>query len=277
MHTTIISIEDLATNLTQPNWVIVDCSYELSDKEAGVRQYQSGHIAGAVYAHTYHDLSGPPLTDRGRHPLPSAEKLRQLFSKLGISNDTQVVAYDRRGSVTAARLWWLLRYMGHTKAAVLDGGWAAWEAAGYPTNREEIVNVSAEFQGSPNPDMLVVIDEVLDQTCLIDSRDAKRFAGLAKGSDPVAGHIPGALNRHHPLNLDADKKMLSAELLRHQFSELLGNVPSNEATFYCGSGVSACINLLALAHAELPIGKLYVGSWSEWSRDEFRPKTTADE
>ena len=275
MYTTIISVDELAANLDQPNWVIVDCSYELSDKEAGVAQYAQTHIAGAVYAHPYHDLSGPPLTDHGRHPLPSAEKLTRVFSKLGISNDTQVIAYDRRGGMTAARLWWLLRYMGHTKAAVLNGGWAAWVAAGQPASSEAHVNASAEFSGTPNASMLVVIDDVLNQSLLIDSRDAKRFAGLAKGSDPVAGHIPGATNRHYPRNYDADKRLLSAETLRQQFADLLGDVPANEATFYCGSGVSACVNLLAMAHAGLPMGKLYVGSWSEWSRDENRPKITS--
>lgn len=274
MYTTIISADALAADLYNPSWVIVDCSYELSDKEAGVGQYEATHILGAVYAHPYHDLSGPPLTDHGRHPLPSAEKLRQVFSKLGIANNTQVIAYDRRGGVTAARLWWLLRYMGHDKAAVLDGGWAAWTAAGYPTTNEKSVNDSAEFQGEPNTDRLVVINDVLDQSLLIDSRDSKRFAGLAKGSDPVAGHIPGATNRHYPLNYDAGKKLLSAEVLQQQFSDLLGGVPSNEATFYCGSGVSACVNLLAMEHAGLPMGKLYVGSWSEWSRDADRPKIT---
>ena len=264
---TIVSPQELAKNLSNPDWVIVDCSYDLKDKEIGRVQYLESHIAGAVFAHVYQDLSGPPLTDKGRHPLPSAEQLETVFGRLGITNQTgQVIAYDRSNGQYAARLWWSLNYMGYTHVAVLDGGWHRWQAAGYPTTAGEESNSPVRFQGEPNREMLVTLEAVLDQKLLIDSRDAERYAGRAKGSDPVAGHIPGALHRHYPVNLDSNKEMRDPAELKAEFGTLFGDTPPEEVTFYCGSGVSACVNLLAMKHAGLPLGKLYVGSWSEWSR-----------
>ncbi len=275
MFKTFISVDELASNLDQANWVVVDASYELTDKAAGFEMYQAGHIPGAVYAHPFKDLSGPPLTDQGRHPLPSADQLEAVFSLLGISSDTQVIAYDNRG-ITAPRLWWLLNYMGHEKVAVLDGGIKAWKDAGHQIREGVETNEPSEFKGKANRDMLVVIDEVLDQRLLVDSRDAERFRGEASGSDPSAGHIPGAKNRHHKVNKDEAMRLRDVEALKAEFSELLGEVPSDEATFYCGSGVSACYNLLTMAHLGMKPGKLYVGSWSEWSQFEDLPKATGE-
>ena len=233
--------------------------------------YQAEHIPGAVYAHPYDDLSGPPLTDQGRHPLPSPEKLISVFSRLGISDQTQVVVYDNRG-ITAARLWWLLNYMGHDLVAVLDGGIDAWKSEGLSTSSGDESTEPSSFTGTPNRQMLVVRDEVMDQRLLVDSRNAARFLGDSAGTDATAGHIKGAVNRPHSLNKDENLKLRDSEILRQEFSNLLGEVPSEDATFYCGSGVSACQSLLTMAHIGLKPGKLYVGSWSEWSQFDELPK-----
>ena len=275
MFKTFISVSDLADHLADPDWVIVDCSYDLKDKAAGREMYQQSHIPGAVYAHPFKDLSGPPLTDQGRHPLPSEDQLEAVFSRLGISAETQVVAYDNRG-ITAPRLWWLLNYMGHDRVAVLDGGIKAWTDSGRETREGVETNEPVDFEGTANRDMLVVLDEVLEQRLLIDSRDAERFRGDSSGSDPASGHIPGAKNRHHALNKDEDLKLRNVDELKAEFAELLGDVPGEESTFYCGSGVSACHNLLTMAHIGLKPGKLYVGSWSEWSQFEELPKAVGD-
>lgn len=275
MFTTFVTVDDLLANLNEPNLVIVDCSYDLKDKAAGYEMYQRAHIPGAVYAHPFKHLSGPPLTDQGRHPLPSADQLEMVFCQLGISADTQVIAYDNRG-ITAPRLWWLLNYMGHDKVAVLDGGIDAWVAAGQATNDGIEKNEPGDFEGTAKREMLVVLEEVLDQRLLIDSRDPDRFRGDSSGSDPAAGHIPGAKNRHHALNKTESLTLRDAEDLKSEFAELLGDVPSEEATFYCGSGVSACHNLLTMAHLGMKPGKLYVGSWSEWSQFEDLPKVSGD-
>jgi len=271
MFTTFVSVSELLENLDRPDWVVVDASYELKDKSAGYEMYQAGHIPGAVYAHPFKDLSGPPLTDQGRHPLPSEDQLEMVFTRLGISAETQVIAYDNRG-ITAARLWWLLNYMGHQKVAVLDGGIKAWVDAGHETKTGIETNDPGDFEGKANRDMLVVLEEVLEQRLLVDSRDAERFRGDSSGSDPAAGHIPRAKNRHHALNKDENLLLRDAEELKSEFAELLGDVPSEETTFYCGSGISACQNLLTLAHLGMKPGKLYVGSWSEWSQFEDLPK-----
>ena len=275
MHTTLVSVEELAANLNNSKWIIVDASYVLKDKAAGYEMYQKAHIPGAVYAHPFKHLSGPPLTDQGRHPLPSSDQLETVFSRLGISADTQVVAYDN-GGITAPRLWWLLKYMGHENVAVLDGGIQAWVDAGHETSAGIETNTPSDFEGEAKREMLVVLDEVLAQRMLIDSRNPERYRGDSSGSDPAAGHIPGAKNRHHADNKDEDLKLRDVETLRQEFQELIGDVPSEEVTFYCGSGVSACHNLLTMAHLGMKPGKLYVGSWSEWSQFEDLPKVSGD-
>ncbi|MEM7801671.1 MAG: sulfurtransferase [Chloroflexota bacterium] len=268
MFTTIISTQNLEKHLNDPNWVIVDCSYDLKEKEKGRERYLVSHIPGAVFVHVYRNLSGPPLTDKGRHPLPSPKALSDLFSKIGVSANTQVVAYDDSAGAYAARLWWSLNYMGHQKVAVLDGGFSAWVAEGRATSAGDEFNDPVDFQGSPQKDRLVVLDEVLERPLLIDSRDSDRYFGLAKGSDPVAGHIPGAAHYHYVQSLTGEKKLKPSDELKTTFEELLGDTPPEEVTFYCGSGISACVSLLAMTHAGLPMGKLYVGSWSEWSREK---------
>lgn len=264
-YTTLIDADTLGAQLGAADWCLVDCRFDLNDTDHGRREYVQAHIPGAVYAHLDHDLSGPPVTDRGRHPLPSAAALRATFSRWGIGPQTQVVAYDSAGGMLAGRLWWMLRYMGHTAVAVLDGGWQAWQAAGLPVIGGVETRTTVEFRGEPHPERLVTLDEVDAQPRLIDSRDAARYRGEAAGPDPRAGRIPGAAHRHWAENLTDDGKMRPRGELEADLVARFAGVPSADITWYCGSGVSACLNILAQVHAGLPEGRLYVGSWSEWS------------
>lgn len=268
MFTTIIDVPTLVNNLDLPNWVIIDCRFDLANVDYGETAYAEAHIPGAVYAHLDRDMSGPPVTDNGRHPLPSVEQMRAVFGRFGIAPDSQVILYDQVGGVYASRLWWMLRYMGHFAVAVLDGGWQAWQAQDGAQEAGTNSNPATEFVGEPQTEMLVVMADVPDQPLLVDSRAADRYRGEVEPIDPVAGHIPGAINYFYQRNWDQDKRFLPASQLRSQFDALLEGQDSAETTFYCGSGVSACVNLLAMTHAGLPTAKLYVGSWSEWSREQ---------
>ncbi len=263
-YTTLIAAQTVADHLGDPHWILVDCRFDLSDHEVGYQAYLQQHIPGAVYAHLDNDLSGPPLKDRGRHPLPAPEALNALFRRLGINPESQVVVYDDSGGAYAARLWWMLRYMNHQSVAVLDGGWPAWVRQQFPTHRGNEQNPTGRFQGASRRDRLVTIAEIPTVPLLVDSRAPERYAGIVEPYDPRAGHIPGAVNFPYANNWTADQKMLPAGELKQQFTALLGDIPAAETVFYCGSGVSACYNILAQVHAGLPEGKLYVGSWSEW-------------
>ncbi len=274
---TIIDAQALHARLNDAALVIVDARFNLFDVDEGRSAYADAHIPGAVYAHLDDDLSGPPLTDAGRHPLPSPEALEALFSRFGVRADSQVVAYDQRDGVIAARLWWMLRYMGHEAVAVLDGGWGAWTGAGYATAGGEESRTASEFRGAPRHDWLITVDQVADAGRLIDSRDARRYRGEQEPLDPVAGHIPGAVNRFHGENLDGDGHFLPAGELARGFGDLLAGTPIEQAVFYCGSGVTACHGLLAARHGGLGDGRLYVGSWSEWCSDPARPVATGPE
>lgn len=275
MYRTLVDAATLAQLLEDADWVVVDCRFDLSDTAAGRRSYAQGHIPGAVYAHLDDDLSGPPVTDHGRHPLPTPAALTALFGRLGIDARKQVVAYDSLNGGIAARLWWMLRYMGHEATAVLDGGWAAWEAAGLPVRAGVEENAPALFTGHPRREWLVTVDAVATRPLLIDSRDPQRYRGELEPIDPQPGHIPGAINYFFQDNW-AEGRYLPPEVLRARLTAVLGEVAPEEATFYCGSGVTACANLLAMAHAGLGDGRLYAGSWSEWSRDPQRPIATGD-
>jgi len=274
MYNTLVDTETLHEHLEDPDWLIVDCRFDLARPEAGHQAWLEGHIPGAVYAHLEQDLSGPPLTDCGRHPLPAAAALRETFSRLGISNDSQVVVYDAAAGSMAARLWWLLRYMGHTRVALLDGGWPAWDDADLPQRPGQEQVRAARFQGTPQQDRLVLLDGIAAAALLIDSRDPARYRGDIEPIDPVGGHIPGAINRCWQENIGADGRFLPVDELADSLRDTLGQTPSMEAVFYCGSGVTACHNLLAVAHASLPMAKLYAGSWSEWCSDPARPVAT---
>ena len=267
-YETFISATDLASRLHDDNWVIVDCRFDLADTAADARAYAKAHNPAADYAHLDDDLSGPPVTDFGRHPLPTPEMMCALFGRIGITNQSQVVVYDNMSGVYAGRLWWMLRYMGHEAVAILDGGWDAWQRSAFPMRSGVETNAPVNFNGTPRLDRLVVLDEVTAQRLLIDSRDTERFRGGAAGLDPKAGHIPGAVNHHFSRNWDEQRLLLPDETLRSQFEQLLGTTPAEDAVFYCGSGVSACINIATMLYAGLAEPKLYVGSWSEWSRTD---------
>ncbi|MCC7410314.1 MAG: sulfurtransferase [Gammaproteobacteria bacterium] len=271
MHTTLIDCATLAAALGRPDWVVVDCRFDLAQPEAGRRGYLAGHVPGAVYTHLDHDLSGPRGPASGRHPLPSPPALAQTFGRLGIGPGVQVVACDAGGGLFAGRLWWLLRYMDHAAVAVLDGGWPAWRAAGGSVQTGEVQPVARRFEGEPQADRVVTVDQVLAAPLLVDARDPARYRGEHEPLDPVAGHIPGARNRYCRDNLGADGRFLPAATLREHYLQLLGDTPVHEVVFYCGSGVTACHDLLALAHAGLGDARLYAGSWSEWCRDPTRP------
>ena len=279
MYKTLIDVQHLAENLDTPGWVIVDCRFNLADTAVGYKNYQTAHIPGAVYAHLDDDLSGPPITDHGRHPLPTPQRLAQLFSRLGIDEMSQVVAYDDAGGMIAARLWWMLRYMGHETVAVLDGSWQAWqtpvlsraEVAALPTNSGIERNDAAQFSGRPRPKWLVTLDEVAEQPLLIDSRGAERYRGEVDPLDPQPGHIPGALNLPFANHLDGNGRFRTKDEMQATLTAVLGGKSGSQTTFYCGSGVTACLNLLAMAHVGMGNGRLYVGSWSEWSSNPERP------
>lgn len=268
---TLLTPGTLASHLDDPDWVIVDCRFDLAEPEAGRQAYREGHIPGAVYADLNEALSGPPVTDRGRHPLPAPDALRALFGRLGIGPETQVGAYDDAGGAIAARLWWMLRYMGHHAAAVLDGGWTAWQAARLPVASGVEENERVAFEGEPRREWLVLQDEVPAVERLVDSRAPERYRGEVEPWDPVAGHIPGAVNYHFQRNLDETGSFLPPETVREQLAAVLGEVRPTEVVYYCGSGVTACHNVLAQVHAGLGMGRLYVGSWSEWCRQERPP------
>lgn len=274
-HTTLISTQALAANLTRSDWALVDCGFKLADTAWGEAAYQAGHIPGAVYAHLDDDLSGLKTGKNGRHPLPDLARLKRRFGEWGIGPGTQVVAYDQDTSMTASRLWWLLRYLGHTAVAVLDGGLARWTAEGRPLRAGVEQRKPTIFVGEPQPDMLVYADDVeqLRQdpaARLIDVRAPERFRGDTEPLDPVAGHIPGAANAPYLSNLGPEGMFLSPAELRARFTATLGGVAPDNAAVYCGSGVSAAHTLLALEHAGLPGAKLYGGSWSEWCAEPGR-------
>jgi thiosulfate/3-mercaptopyruvate sulfurtransferase len=276
-HTTLISTETLSLHLGE--WAVVDCRFDLANDSWGRDQYAAGHIPGAVYASLNDDLSGPRTGTNGRHPMPSDDALVAIFEHLGIGNATQVVAYDQDAGSYASRLWWMLRYAGHTAVAVLDGGFAKWVAEGRPVRAGAETRARATFRPSFNRDLVLTLDEVQrrrgdGRTLLVDARAAERFEGRSETIDKVAGHIPGARNRFFRDNLAPDGTMRDPAALRAAFADVLEGRTPAETVMYCGSGVTACHNLLAMAHAALDGSALYTGSWSEWSSDPARPIET---
>jgi thiosulfate/3-mercaptopyruvate sulfurtransferase len=278
MHQTLISATDLAAHIDDPTWVVVDCRHDLMNLAAGRDGYALGHLPGAVFADTETMLSGAKVgldgVFRGRHPLPEKDALVDALRGFGISDDTQVVAYDAHGGMFAARLWWLLRWLGHEAVAVLDGGMAAWQAAGQSLSDEVPVKPRGALSIRAPFVTTVSVREVLEnldsgQRIVIDARAADRFRGENETIDPVGGHIPGAKNRFFKDNLDADGRFKDATQLREEFSALIDD--PQQAIMQCGSGVTACHNLLAMEVAGLPGAVLYPGSWSEWVSDPARP------
>ena len=273
-YSTLISAETLHQNLNHPDWVIVDCRFSLANTELGGFAYRHGHIPNARYAHLDHDLSSAITDFTGRHPLPDFRVLAQKLGAWGISNHNQVVVYDDAGGVFAGRLWWLLRWLGHEKVAVLNGGIQHWQKNYDVTTvlpRAKATTFRPYVDNSLWLNALQVQNALAQKAiCLIDARLPERYRGEVEPIDPVAGHIPYALNRAFQLNLDAQGLFLSPEKLRTEFNSLIGKTVPENVVHYCGSGVTASHNLLAMEYAGLKGSKLYAGSWSEWIRDKNR-------
>jgi thiosulfate/3-mercaptopyruvate sulfurtransferase len=273
--TTLISTAALAQRLGDPAVAIVDCRSKLDDETWGAREHKTSHIPGAVYADLNADLSGPKTGANGRHPLPDSAALARTFGRLGIASGVQVVAYDQDNGMWASRLWWLLRWLGHDAAAVLDGGFAKWIGEGRPTEHGEARREEREFKASPRPEMVAGLTDVAARVGardwrLVDARAPERYRGEVEPIDRTPGHIPGAVNHFFQTNVEQGV-FKTPEQLRAGFAPTIGATPMNRVICYCGSGVTACHNLLALEHAGLRGAKLYVGSWSEWSADPSRP------
>jgi thiosulfate/3-mercaptopyruvate sulfurtransferase len=255
---------------------IVDCRFSLSDAGEGRAQFERAHIPRAVYAALDRDLSAPVIPGKtGRHPLPAVSDLARRLGELGISNESEVVVYDDASGAMAARLWWLLRYVGHTRVRLLDGGFQAWTAAGYPVTDRDEAPPRAEFVPQVRPELVVTADtvdalRVSEGERVFDARAPERYSGEVEPIDPVPGHIPGARSFPFAKTL-RDGRFLPPEMVRAAFTAALEGIDSGRAVVYCGSGVTACHLLLAAEHAGLPLPKLYAGSFSEWISDPRRP------
>jgi thiosulfate/3-mercaptopyruvate sulfurtransferase len=280
-YETLISVADLAAHQIDPefgalDWLIVDCRFELAQPQAGELAYRAGHIPHAIYAHLDRDLAGPITPTSGRHPLPAPEKFAATLAGWGMSPHTQVVAYDADNGAYAARLWWLLRWVGHSAVAVLDGGLKAWIAAGLPTTTEIPTRRAGHFTAHPNREMWLDTDQIAERVRrsdwrLLDARAAERFAGQVEPIDPVAGHVPGARNHPFATDLAGDGRFASAQELRRRFEQSQAGVADQQTIAMCGSGVTACHLLLAMEIAGKRGARLYSGSWSEWIRDATKP------
>lgn len=276
MRTPLISTTDLAGHTATPDWLIVDCRFDLARPAAGEEAYQLGHIPGAVYAHLDRDLSSAITPTSGRHPLPSPQQFAATLGRWGVTSSTQVVAYDADVGSLAARLWWLLRWVGHSNVAVLDGGLKAWQAAGLPMTAVIPVRTPTRFDPRPDRDMWLEAADVAERVQradwrLLDARAPERFAGEVEPLDTVAGHVPGAHNHPFATSIGPDGRFLSAAELRARFERSQSGAADSHTIAMCGSGVTACHLLLALEIAGKSGAQLYAGSWSEWIRDPARP------
>lgn len=275
IHTTLVDGATLAARLGDPAWVVVDCRHDLADPAAGEAAYARGHIPGAVFLHLDRDLSAAKNGRNGRHPLPDIATLAAALGRAGIGAGVQVVAYDDCSGMMAGRLWWLLRWLGHEAVALLDGGLPAWTAAGGALSIE-IPELSARIFTPAPRDWVLSADQVLaglgrPDRVIVDARAPDRFRGENESIDPVGGHIPGARNRFFRDNLGPDGRFKPPAQLRREWTEVLAGVAPEQVVHQCGSGVSACHNLLAMEIAGLPGARLYAGSWSEWCADPARP------
>lgn len=283
-YETLIGPAELAPRLGDPAWRLFDCRFDLGDSGAGERAHAASHLPGALYAHLDRDLSAPVTPSSGRHPLPDPDALCAWLGRLGVGSGTQVIAYDDSGGSMAVRLWWLLRWLGHRRVAVLDGGWQAWQRAGLPLEQAPPAAPAAvRFTGRPDHTRVVSSTAIAQQLqsgadamLIVDARAGERFRGESEPIDPVAGHIPGAVNLPLGGNLDADGNFRPAAELRRRYRTVLGDRAPDALVAMCGSGVTACHNLLAMAVAGLDGGRLYAGSWSEWIRDPSRPVARGD-
>lgn len=268
-YSTLISAATLAGNIDNPNWIVFDCRFSLADSEAGPKAYRQGHIPGARYAHLNNDLSSTVKSYTGRHPLPNFSDLAQKLGDWGVGNRSQVIVYDAAGGAFAGRMWWLLRTMGHHKVAVLDGGIAHWRKLGLPVTTTLPTISPSSFRCYLDSSQWLGAEQVENalatrRIVLLDARTPERFHGLQEPIDPVAGHVPKALNRPFQSNLNQEGMFLAADRLKHEFQHLIGRHAPSQVVHMCGSGVTACHNVLAMEVAGLSGSKLYAGSWSEW-------------
>jgi thiosulfate/3-mercaptopyruvate sulfurtransferase len=278
---TIVSTEDLAAHLDDPNWVVLDCRFTLTDPEAGRLAYARDHIPGARYVHLDEDLSAPVGPATGRHPLPDPAVFTEKLCNWGVGVNRQVVVYDDSYGSIAVRLWWMLRWLGHPGAALLDGGYPKWTREKRPVTADVPAAHKANCACLPEPSQVVAADEVLHaarsgEALILDARPDRRFSGEFEPLDPVAGHVPGAINWPYDENLDVDGTFLPPEALRENYQALLKGKPAWQVIHMCGSGVTACHNILAMEIAGLPGSRLYPGSWSEWIKDPARPIATGE-
>jgi thiosulfate/3-mercaptopyruvate sulfurtransferase len=279
--TTLISTESFAKRLKDPALAIIDCRFKLDDPSWGEREYTNGHVPGAIYAHLDRDLSGMKTGKNGRHPLPDPIELGLKCGTWGLEPGTQVVAYDQDTGMFASRLWWLLRWIGHKSVAVLDGGYAKWVAEKRPTRTGAERRTRTEYKLNKQPQMIADASAIRELTFrsdwrMLDARAPERYRGEVEPLDKKAGHIPTARNHPFMMNLNEHGTFRSPDELRERFKASMGAVPPDQIVCYCGSGVTACHNLLAMEHAGLTGGKLYPGSWSEWSSDDSRPIETGE-
>ena len=278
--TALVGTDVLSQHLSDPDWVVFDCRHDLTAPERGRSDYAKSHVPGARFLHLDEDLSAPKTGKNGRHPLPDPDVLMEKLGRAGVDARKQVVAYDAQGGMVASRLWWLLRWLGHLPVAVLDGGWNRWVDEGRPQSSEIPRPQPTRFTGRPRG-IEVSAESVRSQLgdgtmLLLDARAPDRFRGMNETIDPVGGRIPGALNRYYRDNLDASGRFKAPEVLKAEFDALLGSASPGGVVSYCGSGVSACHNLLAMELAGLRGARLYPGSWSEWSADPSRPIATGE-
>ena len=280
----IIKCGELNDRLGNENWRVFDCRFSLSDVSAGRRGYDKGHIPGAIYADLEKDLSAEKTSNSGRHPLPRMDDFVRKVEEWGISPDSQIVVYDDAGGVFAGRLWWMLRWIGHKNVALLDGGLPAWERRGLSITTElQSANpiTPKKYQAQTQEAFFVSTTDVKNNLNpqafkLLDARGRERFTGEKEPVDPVGGHIPHAINLPYTVNLDENGCFLTPEKLRERFEPLVGSLASENVVHMCGSGVSACHNILAMEIAGFHAPRLYIGSWSEWTTDPSRPVVTGD-
>ncbi len=280
-YQTIISVKELNDNLINANWFVFDCRFLLKDPDGGQKMFTDGHIPGAQFVDMDKDLSSPMTQSSGRHPLPDANIFIDKLQLWGVNNNSQVICYDDMSGAYAARMWWLLRWVGHEDVAVLDGGIDKWTASGLPLETDNQTKPRGNFSGEANDAMWVDIEFVQQQLSdggikLLDARSNERFTAKDHETDPVPGHIPGADNYPFAENLNNQGVFLHADELEKRFSSIFSYHKQEQIINMCGSGVTACHNLLAMSIAGLPWTRLYVGSWSEWIKDNHRPVATGD-
>lgn len=280
-YSTLVSTAELAVNLSNPDWAVFDCRFTLTDTKAGLRAYQQGHVPGAAYVHLENDLSSPVTNESGRHPLPDPAVLAAKLGEWGVHNETQVVVYDDVFGAMAVRMWWLLRWLGHDKVALLDGVYPTWLKEKRPVTTDVIQASATKFDYQLADDLLVNAEEIsksLAAKCivLIDARSERRFTGEAEPLDSKAGHIPGAISRPYDDNLSFAGDLLPKKELEREYLQHMTGMEARDIVHMCGSGVTACHNILAMEHAGLTGSRLYAGSWSEWIRDETRAIETGD-